>query len=397
MFETPISISDVTRYIAGVLQSDPRLQNIWVTGEISNMRRAASGHCYFTLKDAGAELRAVMWKSTTERMTVIPSDGTSIMAHGAINVYPQRGEYQIVVDRMRPVGIGDLYAQYERIKGQLENEGLFDSARKRPLPLFPRVIGIVTSADAAAFQDVQQVLRRRYPLVRVLLAPTLVQGIDAAPSIVRALGALQQRDDIDVILVCRGGGSIEDLSAFNDEQVARAIAASRIPVVSGVGHETDFTIADFVADVRAPTPSAAAEIITPDMHDLHMNVLRLRRVLDDHTRAVITQKRRMLDEEMRALRGASPIHAIRNARQRVDEMTARVNRAARGRLIIRTAHLDSLQARLGAASPNAILARGYVLARHADGSRIASASQLETGDTLILQFSDGERTATITG
>jgi len=396
VFETPISISEVTHYIMGVLQTDDRLQNVWVTGEISNMRRYSSGHCYFTLKDGGAELRSVMWKSTADRLNTIPSDGSSVIAHGSISVYAARGEYQLVVDRLRPVGIGDLYAQYEALKARLELEGLFDEARKRPLPAYPRVIGVVTSADAAAFQDVQNVLRRRYPLVRVLLAPTLVQGVEAPPAIVRALEILDRRDDVDVILVCRGGGSIEDLWAFNDERVARAIARSRIPVVSGVGHETDFTIADFVADRRAPTPSAAAEILTPDINELRLSLLRLQRDLLDTTRGAISEKRRALSDESRALRGASPLNTIRAARQRIDGLSGRVAAAERGRLTVRAAKLDSLGARLHAASPAAILARGYVLVRRADdGTRAKTAAELSVNDDVILQFNDGERNAKV--
>ncbi|MDX2161834.1 MAG: exodeoxyribonuclease VII large subunit [bacterium] len=402
MLESPLSITDVTLYINDLFQTDDRLQSVWVMGEVSNMKRAASGHCYFTLKDGAAELTCVLFRSDAQRQSLIPRDGDSVVAHGAIKVYVQRGSYQLYVDRVRPVGVGDLYAQFEQLKAKLESEGLFDPERKRPLPSFPRTIGVVTSADAAAFQDVLNVLRRRFPLVQVLLAPTLVQGSDAPPLIRRAIQAIDARDDIDVILICRGGGSLEDLWAFNDEGVARAIAAARHPVISGVGHETDFTIADFVADLRAPTPSAAAELLTPDIEDLRYHVARMRRQLADAVTAAVGRKRSALDDERRALRNASPLVSIRALRQRIDEYTGRMTRAERAHLHLMRANLRGKMAALSAASPDAILKRGYVMVRRTDGTnradgteRVNSAAALRPGERVRLHFHDGERGATI--
>ncbi len=227
----PRSVGEITAIIKNRLESDTRLQDVWITGEISNFKQASSGHLYFSLKDSQAEIKCAMWRSSVVRMTSIPRNGDAVTAHGYVGVYEQQGAYQFYADMIRPVGVGDLYRQFEELKYKLELEGLFALERKRPLPAFPRKLGVVTSADAAAFQDVQNVLRRRYPLLEVILAPTLVQGLDAPVQIVKALGRLNTRQDIDVILVCRGGGSIEDLWAFNDERVARAIAGSRIPVI----------------------------------------------------------------------------------------------------------------------------------------------------------------------
>jgi exodeoxyribonuclease VII large subunit len=266
------NVSELTQYIKELLEDDPPLQDVWLSGEISNFSRSAAGHIYFTLKDAGAALSCVMWRSVATGLTWRPKQGDAALAHGHISLYSVRGTYQLYVDQLKPAGLGDLHAQYEELKDRLRNEGLFDDERKQRLPSFPKAIGIVTSPGAAALRDVLNVLRRRYPLVQVVLAPTLVQGAQAPPQIVAALQSLDTRDDIDVILVVRGGGSLEELWAFNDERVARAIADCRHPVVSGVGHETDFTIADFVADRRAPTPSVAAELVVPDQAELRQSI-----------------------------------------------------------------------------------------------------------------------------
>ncbi|NUQ07394.1 MAG: exodeoxyribonuclease VII large subunit, partial [Anaerolineae bacterium] len=309
--ENALSVTTLTTYIRAVFEQDNRLQDVWVQGEVSNFRRASSGHLYFTLKDGKAAVRCVVWKSTALRLRTLPKDGDSVLAHGYVSVYEPTGDYQLYADKVRPVGIGDLYAQFERLKAKLDAEGLFDPLRKRPLPAFPHRIGVVTSPEAAAFQDVLNVLRRRFPLAEVVLSPTLVQGADAPPQIVRALERLNRRADIEVILVCRGGGSIEDLWAFNDETVARAVAASRLPVISGVGHEVDFTICDFAADERAATPSAAAEMLTPDIAELRADVAwlgdQLREVFDRQVR----ERREALNAAARALRGVSPAARVR--------------------------------------------------------------------------------------
>ena len=248
------SVVDLTRYVRQTLETDYRLQDLWVKGEAFNVSRPSSGHLYFTLKDSEASLRCVMWRSEVADLTALPRDGEAIEVHGRISVYEAGGQYQLYADDIRPAGIGALFEEFIRLRDRLEKEGLFDPERKRPLPEWPKRIGVVTSPTGAALRDVLNVLRRRYPLLEVILAPTAVQGDEAPGGIVSALAALNTYSDPDVILLVRGGGSIEDLWAFNDEGVARAIAASEAPVVSGVGHETDVIIADYVADVRAPTP-----------------------------------------------------------------------------------------------------------------------------------------------
>ncbi|MDZ4767747.1 MAG: exodeoxyribonuclease VII large subunit [Chloroflexota bacterium] len=390
--EQTLSVSDLTATIRGILERDSRLQDVWVQGEISNFRKVASGHLYFTLKDGKSALSCVMWKSTAARMHTLPRDGDSVLAHGHVSVYDPQGAYQLYADRIRPVGVGDLYAQFEQLKSRLDAEGLFDSARKRAFPQYPRIIGVVTSADAAAFQDVRNVLMRRFPLVQVILSPTLVQGADAPPQIVRALARLNDRDDIDVILVCRGGGSIEDLWAFNDETVARAIAGSRFPVISGVGHETDFTICDFVADMRAPTPSAAAEILTPDIAELRAGVAWLNGRLRGAALDYADSRRDKIERARRALSAASPAATVRLFRQRLDDGAARLTADQRRRIALWHERVGARTDALHAASPAAILARGYVMVTDSDtGARVTAAA--DAPRHLTLQFHDGARRA----
>jgi exodeoxyribonuclease VII large subunit len=250
------SVSDVTRYLRDLFDSDDILRDVWVQGEISNFTRAASGHIYMTLKDAGAALRCVIWRTTAQRLQVAMQNGLAVEAHGAISIYERDGAYQLYIDALRPAGEGLLYQEFLRLKARLEAEGLFDEARKRPIPTFPRRIGLVTSPTGAALQDMLNTLRHRYPLAEVILAPSAVQGLEAPAELVRAIGALNRGTPPDVIILARGGGSLEDLWAFNDESVVRAVASSQAPIITGVGHETDFTLADFAADLRAPTPPA---------------------------------------------------------------------------------------------------------------------------------------------
>jgi exodeoxyribonuclease VII large subunit len=391
---TPISVAQLTATLRALLEGDPRLQDVWVQGEISNFKRAASGHLYFTLKDGGSAVRCVMWKSSANLLRAIPRDGDSVALHGYVSLYDANGDLQFYADRLRPIGQGDLYARFEQLKAQLAAEGLFDPARKRRLPAFPHTIGVVTSPDAAAFQDVQHVLRRRFPLVRLILAPTLVQGADAPPQITRALLRLDARDDIDAILICRGGGSIEDLWAFNDEALARAIAAARHPVISGVGHETDFTLCDFAADVRAPTPSAAAELLTPDAADLRAGVAALRDRLEFAVQGVIAARRDAVRRAHRLLVSHSPAREIARYRQRIDDAAARSSAAQQRRIALLRERLKARSAALYAASPDALLARGYVmLTDEATGARITRAAS--PAQRVRILFHDGARGATL--
>ena len=385
------TVAELTARIRALLEGDESLQDVAVSGEISNMTRARSGHWYFTLKDANASLRCVMWRSAAGRQRFVPQEGDAVQALGHIGLYEPRGEYQLYATQLRPLGVGELYAQFEQLKRALEAEGLFDEARKRPLPAFPRVIGVVTSPQAAAFQDVCNVLRRRFPLAQVWLSPAAVQGMDAPSELRAALARLNARAEVDVILLIRGGGSIEDLWAFNDEALARAIAASRLPVVSGVGHETDFSIADFVADLRAPTPSAAAELITPDLGEVQQQLTGAQARLEALQRARLALLADRLGASRRSLMHLSPIRELATLRQRLDDQELRLQRAWHTAHSALAACLAEGTAALGAADPQAILQRGYALLTQVqDGARVTSVDEAGVGDALLAQLRDGE-------
>ena len=390
------SISQLTTYIREMFEVNEHLQDIWVQGEVSNMRRASSGHWYFTLKDGGAQLKCVMWRSSAERQRFVPDDGDAIMTHGYVGVYDSQGVYQLYADSVRAVGAGDLYLQFEQLKAKLEAEGLFDPARKRPIPAFPRRIGIVTSPEAAAFQDMQNVLRRRFPLTEIILSPTLVQGAEAPPRIVAAIERLNAQTQVDVILVCRGGGSIEDLWAFNDEAVARAIAASSVPIITGVGHETDFTISDFVSDLRAPTPSAAAELATPDSAELRLNLRDLRDSLNGLLDDKLASLKSDLAASRRTLGHVAPANRIRNYRQRVDDYSLRLVSLQTGVIDRWRERLAARNAALNAADPRSILKRGYAIVyRSDDMTRVSEAEGAKAGTGITIQFHDGDLKARV--
>jgi len=384
------TVSQVTSRIKTWLDNDRVLQDLWLEGEVSNWRSAPSGHIYFTLKDAAASLRCVMWRSTAQQLAYLPEgDGVAVLAHGKISVYELSGQYQLYVDDLQPAGLGALYVEFERLKARLAQEGLFDRP-KRPLPPFPRCIGVVTSPSGAVWRDIQNVLRRRYPLAEVILAPTLVQGEEAPSQIVAALRAVSQVPGVDVIILARGGGSIEDLWAFNDERVARALAAAPVPVVCGVGHETDVTIADYVADLRAPTPSAAAELVVPDRRELARQVADYRARLVAGAQETVTRRRRQLLSELRALRRLSPQSWIDRYRQRVDELSHAAQRASAYRLALNREQLRGLRLRLSALDPKATLQRGYAIVRRAADQRVVNrVGQVAPGDHLVIHVSDG--------
>jgi exodeoxyribonuclease VII large subunit len=400
--DEPLSVSEVTARVKDLLESDDELADLRVAGEISNLSRPASGHLYFTLKDATSQIKCAMWRSSVVRLRgYAPQNGDAVIARGRIGVYERDGVYQLYVEALARQGAGDLYAEFERLKLKLQAEGLFDPERKRELPAFPRVLGVVTSPTAAAFQDILNVLRRRFPLIEVVLSPTLVQGEDAPQQIVRAIERLNAQGACDVILVARGGGSIEELWAFNDEHVARAIAASRLPVVSGVGHEIDFTLADFAADVRAPTPSAAAEIITPDINDLRLQVDGMSAVLDAAAQSRIADARRELELARRALRLLSPVSQVLLRREQVVELRARLEAASVRALSVARLRLDGLQAKLAALGPEATLARGYAIVQRAgeraNGPVVRSVRDVKTGEAISVRVTDGTFGAEVRG
>ncbi|MGD8456029.1 MAG: exodeoxyribonuclease VII large subunit [Anaerolineales bacterium] len=395
--QTPYTVAEINAYLRDLMESDRVLQDLWVQGEVSNLSRPKSGHMYFTIKDSQASLRCVMWRSQVAALSYVPQDGDSIEVHGSISVYEAGGQYQLYADRIRPLGEGLLYQEFNRLKQKLEAEGLFDPDRKRLIPEVPRIIGIVTSPTGAALRDMLDTLRRRYPLVEVVLAPVAVQG-DAAPGeIIQALNNLNEFVHPDVILVARGGGSIEDLWAFNDETVARTIAASDVPVISGVGHETDFTIADFVADLRAPTPTAAAELAVPDKVELRSGLLETFSAL---ARAVLslTQERKWnLQELNRRLDRSSPEGRLRTDRQRLDELIRRVGLVLGHRVQLQRTRLAGMQQQLAALSPQGVLERGYAVLTKEEGGVVRRVKDVEVGDALNVRVSDGDFSAEVKG
>lgn len=383
------SVSEITDLLKSLIEQQPHLQNVWVQGQISNYSRSGAGHIYFTLKDDRSQIQVVIFRSSATGLRFVPKDGEEVLVQGRLNLYPARGQYQINATKVEPLGIGALQRAFEELKQRLADEGLFEAYYKKPLPRFPKKIGVVTSATGAAFQDIRQQLHKRYPLAEVLLYPTLVQGDGAAEGIAQALQVMNQRDDIDVLIVGRGGGSIEDLWAFNEEIVARAIFASMIPVVSAVGHETDFTIADMVADHRAPTPSAAVEHIVPDQAELRAQlegyIAWLQRIIHAQFDA---HKTHLQDLETR-LSPTRRKDAIYQLHQTVDALDTTGRTAVKRRLADSERDLHTLAHRLNALSPLATLQRGYSISRKTDGEVLSSAEQVSIGDRVEIQLADG--------
>lgn len=388
MTET-LTVTRLNSLAKNVLEGSLLLQGVAVEGEVSNCTRASSGHWYFSLKDATAQVRCVMWRGVAERQPVNPENGASLVATGDVTLYTQRGEYQLQVNALQPVGVGDLYARLEQTRLKLLAEGLFDVERKKPLPQMAFRIGIVTSMEAAALQDVLNILRRRHPLAEVILSPTLVQGVDAPVQIVRALEALDRSGQADVILLVRGGGSIEDLWAFNDERVVRAVCACQTPTIAGVGHETDTTLVDYGCDLRAPTPSAAAELITANAALLPQFVAQFRADLSAQMIERLAETQYAVDEMTRRLDFVSPQRKIDSARQTVDVLTERLASRLELRLTVARERSASLMRALEAANPATLLARGYAVVRKADGTAVRSADQVGGGEYLTVQVEDG--------
>ena len=411
---------------------------LWVSGEISNFTRAASGHWYFSLKDARAQVRCVMFRHKSQYVDWAPKDGMAVEARALVTLYDARGDYQLNVENLRRAGLGALYEKFERLKAMLAAEGLFDEARKKPLPAFPRAIGVITSTAGAALHDVLTTLRRRSPGTPVRIYPTPVQGEGAALKIAEAIRAASRRAECDVLILCRGGGSIEDLWQFNEEVVARAMADCAIPLVAGVGHETDFTIADFVADRRAPTPTAAAEMVSPDGAELGRRIAALRSQLQRIVQGDIEGCMQALDSFARRL--VHPGEMLQRQAATVDRLASQLARSMQSQLQARQWQAASLTTRLGAARPNiaepirqqqayeqrlklamqrtlekaeskviglnaqlshlnpqAVLERGYSIVAKSDGSIVRDADQLVVDDTVSLRFARGQRTGRIIG
>lgn len=431
--QTVYAVSELSEMLRGLVEDS--LPSLWVEGEISNLARPASGHWYFTLKDSGAQLRCVMFRKANYLVRPQPRDGDQVRVRAQASVYVARGDLQLICEAMEPAGQGALLLAYERLKARLQAEGLFDAAIKRPIPPVPRAIGLITSASGAAVQDVFTALSRRFPLTTVHLLPVPVQGAEAAPAIVKALQHLPVRAPaVELILLVRGGGSLEDLWAFNEEAVARAIRACRVPVISGIGHEVDFTIADFAADLRAPTPTAAAELASPDIADWRRRIDQLGQALARLQRQAQQQSALRLQRASQRLIALHPGRRLQDRAQRLDELESRLQRALRQHLDLRRARWSALQARLLATrpqlrinqarseclrlqtrlqqatvlqlrsrrdrldqieallasfNPQAVLQRGYAIARDADGRVLMDADAVTAGTAVDLQLARG--------
>ncbi len=386
------SVSEVARYLTEILREDPVLQNVWVRGEVGNLTRSAAGHSYFSLRDADATLRCVMFRGGGVGADLI-EEGSAVIAHGRVALYEPRGDLQLIADVVQPEGVGELQLKLEELKMRLEKEGLFEESRKRPLPRFPVRVGVVTSPTGSVWHDIQNVTTRRYPAVELVLAPALVQGNEAVPTIVAAFDALERLDDIDVTIVARGGGSLEDLWPFNEEDVARAIFKSSVPVVSAIGHETDYTIADLVADVRAPTPSAAAELVMPDQAELLADIGALRRSLN----SIITGRLETAQWEMESLlprlrRGLPDFDTLR---LRIDDMMRTTAGHLRGKMQVSGERINGLLGKLESLSPRDTLLRGYAIV-HRESAVVTSPSQVADGDIIGVTVAEGDFKAQVT-
>jgi len=389
--QTAYTVSAVAEYLKASLESDPRLADLMVVGEVSGYRNPSSGHHYFALRDEQSVLRCVMFRGG--RGGQFLSDGSQVICHGRISIYTARGDLQYYVDQVEPDGVGALQKAFEEMRKRLESEGLFESGRKRQLPAMPARIAVITSPTGAVIQDILNVLTRRYPLAEVILIPTAVQGEKAAPEIVRAFQALNTLDDIDVAIVARGGGSLEDLWSFNEETVARAIFASNVPVISAIGHETDTTIADLVADVCAPTPSAAAEIVAPATADLAGEVAGYAARIDEIVGRRVADSRSHFELAVDRMNLRVPDTAL--PRQRIDDLLVRARLAGQRLVESSKLRLATVEASLSALGPKKILGRGYTITRLADGKAATSALQFETGDRMAVTFADGSVDATV--
>ena len=389
-----LSVTQLNEYLKMVIEGDRVLSNVFVRGEISNFKLYSSGHAYFTLKDDAGQLKSVMFRSYFSRMAFMPEDGMRVIAHGRVSVYETSGQYQLYVDDMQPDGAGSLAMRFEQLKRKLAAEGLFDESRKRPLPPMPRRIGVITSPSGAAVHDIINVLGRRFPAAEMILYPSEVQGAQAPAQLISGVEFFSMTGLVDVIILGRGGGSAEDLWAFNDEYLARAVASCSVPVISAVGHESDFTICDFVADRRAPTPSAAAEIAVPDMSEILRGLSGLKMGLQTSMQKLIVQERRILNQLTQLRVFSRPEQMLDNFRVRLDEREADLNRTVEQALKQKGQSVASIAGKLQALNPLSILSRGYATVSR-DGASITSVKQINENDTLDIRMADGSVRATV--
>ena len=386
-----MTVSELNRFARNLLEQSFPL--FWVSGEISNLTRASSGHWYFSLKDTSAQIRCVMFKGRNSYLDWTPKEGDKVEARATVTLYEARGEFQLTVEFLQRAGLGALFEAFEKLKLKLQAEGLFDAAFKKQLPAHPQKIGIVTSPDAAALRDVLTTLKRRMPNIPVIIYPTPVQGKGAARIIADAIDQASERGECDVLIICRGGGSIEDLWSFNEEIVARAVANCLIPTISGVGHETDFTICDFAADIRAATPTAAAELVTPSREAMLQGVKRLEQFLTRNLRHLLNQRQQMLDYLGRRL--ISPLHRIQQQKDQLKQVTYRLDSAFNRQLQVKQHHVLRLAQNLHHLNPQAVLTRGYAFVQNPVGAIVTNSEQLKAGDAVKLTFGTGAADATI--
>ena len=386
-----LTVSQLNRYLKSKFEEDSNLTSVFLTGELSNFtHHYKSGHLYFSIKDTTATIKAVMFSTQSARLRFLPQDGMKVIARGRVSIYEATGQYQLYVEDLQPDGVGALNLAYEQLKAKLEKEGLFAAERKQPIPAYPQRIGVVTSSTGAAVQDILNILSRRYPVAEVILAPVLVQGEGAAQEIADAIERFNALDCVDVLIVGRGGGSIEDLWAFNEERVARAVAASHIPIISAVGHETDFTICDFVADLRAPTPSAAAELAVPNREDLLQLLQSYRYTITQLLERRLSQWKQQVDLLSSSPYLASPDAWIRARRESVALLTSRLRTAMKQNTAQQKTRMAVLVGKLDGLSPLKALNRGFVYAADKTGKLLTDATQVQVGDTIFLTMKNGK-------
>ena len=396
MAQQVLSITQLNEYIRGKLDTDSLLNGVAVRGEISNYKVYPSGHHYFTLKDENSQLKCVMFKGSAIRLRFRPDNGVKVIAMGKISVYPRDGVYQLYCTSMAMDGIGDLYAAFEQLKAKLAAQGLFDQAHKKPIPKYPGTIGIITSSAGAAIHDMLRILRKRYPLTQVRLLPVRVQGVEAPDEIAAAIRYANYHRLADLLIVGRGGGSIEDLWAFNDERVAYAIYESRIPIISAVGHEPDITISDFVADLRAATPSNAAELAVPDRQTLEQSLDSMNAAMATSLTRQLKSARQHLDVLSQSAALQSPMGYLQQRQKSLELLHNRLLAAQNQCISRNNQRYVALTAKLDAMSPLKVLTRGYAMAQTPDGKVVRSVSQVSCGDRIRISFSDGKLTATVT-
>lgn len=395
-FPGALTVTQLNEYVKRLIDNTPQLGDVYVKGEISNFKNHYStGHFYFTLKDEGGQLRAVMFKSSASKMKFMPEDGMKVTAHGRISSFVRDGTYQLYADSMEPDGIGSLYIAFEQLKRKLEHEGLFDASRKKPLPKIPTRVGIITSATGAAIRDMINVCGRRFPYAKLVLFPSLVQGPDAPPQLIAGLQYFNRTRSVDVIIIGRGGGSIEDLWAFNDEGVARAVAASAIPVISAVGHETDFTICDFAADKRAPTPSAAAELAVPETNELKRKISNIITRESDVIAHMLKLRREKLDSLAKTRYMTDPMNFINDRRMLTDMLSDRLLRAFGNEMNVKKAEMSAAAGKLNALNPLSVISRGYSAVYTSSGALVKNISDVKIGDKVEFKTIGGAAECTV--